>query len=198
VIDHAHTLTTSQAYLYDIGTWCGILWISNFLECPQVYKNVVCCDLSPDALEVAKKNLTRLVDSPDQQKFAFVQSSLIDFLKVWKTTTNFQATEHPIFVANLPYIPDDTFAQDADESAQKREPLMAFLWGNDGLDLYRIFLDDIAWLVSDAPVYQQSVLFLEMMTRQVEILREAYDASRIFEEVKTFHSNIRIVKATLR
>ncbi|NCQ81528.1 hypothetical protein GW750_01730 [bacterium] len=53
-------------------------------------------------------------------------------------------------------------------------------------------------MVSDAPVYQQSVLFLEMMTRQVEILREAYDASRIFEEVKTFHSNIRIVKATLR
>lgn len=40
------------------------------------------------------------------------------------------------------------------------------------------------------------VLFLEMMTRQVDLLRQAYGENRLFEEVQTFHFNIRIVKAT--
>lgn len=42
------------------------------------------------------------------------------------------------------------------------------------------------------------VMFLEMMTRQVDILRKLYGAQFIFEEVKTFHFNIRIIKATIR
>jgi len=42
------------------------------------------------------------------------------------------------------------------------------------------------------------VMFLEMMTWQVDILRQLYDDKFFFEEVKTFHFNIRIVKAYLR
>jgi len=41
-------------------------------------------------------------------------------------------------------------------------------------------------------------MFLEMMTRQVDILRQEYQEKISFEEVKTFHFNIRIVKATLK
>jgi len=37
-------------------------------------------------------------------------------------------------------------------------------------------------------------LFLEMMTWQVDILRSKYSDFFVFEEVKTFHFNIRIVK----
>lgn len=40
------------------------------------------------------------------------------------------------------------------------------------------------------------ILFLEMMTRQVDILRQAYGENWLFEEVQTFHFNIRIVKVT--
>ena len=39
------------------------------------------------------------------------------------------------------------------------------------------------------------VMFLEMMTWQVDILRKEYKGVIEFEEVKTFHFNIRIVKA---
>jgi hypothetical protein len=42
------------------------------------------------------------------------------------------------------------------------------------------------------------VMFLEMMTRQVDILRQEFDDRLEFEEVKTFHFNIRIVKARLK
>lgn len=41
-------------------------------------------------------------------------------------------------------------------------------------------------------------MFLEMMTRQVDILRREFDEKLIFDEIKTFHFNIRIVKARMR
>lgn len=40
-------------------------------------------------------------------------------------------------------------------------------------------------------------MFLEMMTWQVEILEKEFGEYIAFEEVKTFHFNIRIVKATI-
>jgi len=42
------------------------------------------------------------------------------------------------------------------------------------------------------------VMFLEMMTWQVDILRHLYDDKFVFEEVKTFHFNIRIVKVHMK
>jgi hypothetical protein len=41
-------------------------------------------------------------------------------------------------------------------------------------------------------------MFLEMMTWQVDILREEFWEYMEFEEVKTFHFNIRIVKANFK
>jgi hypothetical protein len=41
-------------------------------------------------------------------------------------------------------------------------------------------------------------MFLEMMTRQVEILKAEFGDWLAFEEVKTFHFNIRIVKARIK
>jgi hypothetical protein len=42
------------------------------------------------------------------------------------------------------------------------------------------------------------MMFLEMMTWQVEILQEEFGDKLAFEEVKTFHFNIRIVKASFK
>jgi hypothetical protein len=42
------------------------------------------------------------------------------------------------------------------------------------------------------------MMFLEMMTRQVEILKAEFGDWLDFEEVKTFHFNIRIVKAWMK
>ncbi|HBB03582.1 TPA: hypothetical protein DCZ39_01585 [Patescibacteria group bacterium] len=42
------------------------------------------------------------------------------------------------------------------------------------------------------------MMFLEMMTWQVDVLRQEFDQYFVFEEVKTFHFNIRIVKAYLK
>jgi methylase of polypeptide subunit release factors len=95
-----------------------------------------------------------------------------------------------IVLANLPYIPDETFDTNPDLSI-KYEPRVAFVWWDDGLDLYRIMFSQI---------YNsgyQFTMFLEMMTWQVDILRKEFE-QLLFEEIKTFHFQIRIVRVVFR
>jgi methylase of polypeptide subunit release factors len=98
----------------------------------------------------------------------------------------------------LPYIPDEMFDANVDETVKKWEPRMAFVWGNDGLDLYRIMFTQTFVLQDWDHKAKSLVMFLEMMTRQIEILQTEFGEKMIFEEVKTFHFNIRIVKAFLK
>jgi hypothetical protein len=42
------------------------------------------------------------------------------------------------------------------------------------------------------------VMFLEMMTWQIDILRRLYGVHFVFEEVKTFHFNIIILKVSIQ
>lgn len=44
-------------------------------------------------------------------------------------------------------------------------------------------------------MFSDLTMFLEMMTWQVDILRQEFAEVLVFEEVKTFHFNIRIVQA---
>jgi methylase of polypeptide subunit release factors len=100
-------------------------------------------------------------------------------------------------VANLPYIPDETFDNNALENVQKREPRLAFVGGEDGLDLYRQMFEQLRTLCLES-FSLNLTMFLEMMTRQVDILKAEFGDWLEFEEVKTFHFNIRIVKAWIK
>jgi release factor glutamine methyltransferase len=101
--------------------------------------------------------------------------------------------KNTVLVANLPYIPEDTFEKNVADNVKKREPKPAFVGGDDGLDYYRIMLDQIIELKP-----KDMMMFLEMMTWQVDVLHQEFDQYFVFEEVKTFHFNIRIVKACLK
>ncbi len=52
-----------------------------------------------------------------------------------------------MLVANLPYIPEDMFEANVADNVKKFEPKPAFVGGDDGLDYYRIMLDQILTLV---------------------------------------------------
>lgn len=54
-----------------------------------------------------------------------------------------QQAQPIVLVANLPYIPDQTFDENVEDNVKKREPRMAFVGGNDGLDRYREMFDQI-------------------------------------------------------
>lgn len=113
-----------------------------------------------------------------------------------------------ILVANLPYIPEEMFESNVSDNVKKWEPKPAFVGGTDGLDYYKIMLDQIIQVRGIRDEGQGTftyskpqvplTCFLEMMTWQVDVLRKLYGEKFEFEEVKTFHFNIRIVKVYLK
>lgn len=177
--------------LMDIWTGSGILGISVLLQNPCFFKRAIFTDVSEKALAVAQQNYEILVKDHDFP-VEFIKSDLLSFyespgFKKWNCDIT--------LVANLPYIPQKMFEENAADNVQKREPKLAFVSGDDWLIHYRKMFDQILayglWVTADLR------MFLEMMTRQVDILRQEYKENFVFEEVKTFHFNIRIVKATL-
>ena len=144
-------------------------------------------DISQEALHVAKQNVDRhLADNKTEIRLIWT-----DLLAFAESYTEVWTNRQIVLVANLPYIPEAMFTQNAPDNVQKREPKMAFVGGDDGLIYYRQMLDQMPLAMQ-----MNTVCFFEMMTRQIEILAKEYEKSRHFEEVKTFHFNIRIVKAT--
>lgn len=182
---------SKQGILLDIGTWSGVLGISVLLQNPNYYRNVFLTDISPEALTVAKKNYDTLITSNNYDT-RFIQSNLASFIESYPIMK-----EAPItLMSNFPYIPDDTFDNNALENVQKREPRIAFVGGKDGLELCREMFEQIKVLHKNNEIGDLT-MFLEMMTRQVDILRKEFWDWLAFEEVKTFHFNIRIVKARI-
>ena len=178
----------SDHILLDIGTGSGVLWCSVLLQNGGKIREVFLADISADALYVANRNYNDLIDG-SLYDTRIVQSDLCAFLESYSGIIQWRKL---IMTANLPYIPDQTFDENSPANVQKWEPRFAFVGGDDGLDLYRKMFAQLLELkdqVSDL------VMFLEMMTWQVDILRKEYEGVIEFEEVKTFHFNIRIVKA---
>jgi len=175
----------SRFSLLDIWTGCWVLWLSSLLHNQDSFSQAILSDLSSEALEVAQKNHESLVKTP----VTFLEASLCDHDEIRKLLWWSQET---ILTANLPYIPEKLFHENTDATVHDWEPAMAFLGGEDGLDLYRIMFDQIL------EGNHKPIQFLEMMTWQVDKLRDEYGEKLLFEEIKTFHFNIRIVRATTR
>jgi release factor glutamine methyltransferase len=102
--------------IVDIGCGSGCIAVTAALELPSA--KVVACDISPEALQVARKNA--------QQLKAAVQFAEADLLGT-------QAEHFDVVLANLPYVPTDYPIN----TAATFEPKLALFAGNDGLDLYR-------------------------------------------------------------
>ena len=177
--------------LLDIGTWCGVLWISVLLQNPNSYDKIFFSDISAWALFVAQENYKNLIEKEYDKEF--LESDLVAFIADKTLDTSKPIT----LVANLPYIPDETFDQNSPDNVQKREPRMAFVWWNDWLDYYRQMFNQLFQFKSEWKIWKV-MMFLEMMTWQVEILEKEFGDKLSFEEVKTFHFNIRIVKASFK
>ncbi len=191
ITEHLQEHQLNDGVLLDIGTGSGVLWCSVLLQNPSCFSMVFFADISAEALRVAKKNYDQLIINIPHEMH-MIQSDLCAFLESYPEKIK---EKNLILVANLPYIPDKTFEENAPSNVQKREPKLAFVGGDDGLDLYRKMF---AQLQEHTKETKSLTLFLEMMTWQVEILRKEFGELMEFEEVKTFHFNIRIVKASFK
>ncbi len=192
----AQTSTEWQHIVADVGTGCGVLGLSTFLSAPDWCDSLFLMDYYPECLKTAKKNAHHLLTQEQQQKAHYLHANLLQGLL---EKVSLEENDSLLVTANLPYIPTQTFDEQAEDNVHLWEPRYAFISGDDGLDLYREMFAQIKehdWLRAMA-TGGRFVMFLEMMTWQVDILRKEFPWMS-FEEVKTFHFQIRIVKATFQ
>lgn len=175
--------------LFDIGTWCGVLGLSTLLHNLNRFQRAFLSEYIDYTLSLATENFEHYKDKLWDTKVKLVQANLVDFVGDCLDSWEFSIDDHEfVLVANLPYIPEETFNENVWENVKNWEPKPAFVWGDDGLKYYREMFEQLFdfWI--------KPMMFLEMMTWQVDILRKEFWERIDFEEVKTFHFNIRIVK----
>ena len=129
----------------DIGTGCGVLGVSVLLQNPKWFSTAILTDYFADALEVAQKNVAHHLAS-ERESVHLIQSDWLAFL--YDTTWDV-SHHHIVLVANLPYIPEETFEANAADNVKKREPKPAFVGGDDGLDYYKQMFHQLFSLIEN-------------------------------------------------
>ena len=132
----------NDSIIVDVGTGSGSLAITANLEFPET--KVFAVDIDNKALKVARKNAKRL-----HANVKFINSDLLD-----STPSSIIKHHSPIFLCNLPYVPEDYQINEAAE----HEPNLALFSGIDGLDHYRKLFDQLKVLKS-AVVVTESLAF---------------------------------------
>ena len=192
VNEHIQSWKISQpAVLFDIGTWCGVLWLSVLLHNKDFFEKAYLSEYIEYTLSLARENYEIYKSKIWNTDVKLVQSNLISFAWDCLKNNEFSDKENFLLVANLPYIPEQTFNENVWDNVKNWEPKPAFVGGEDWLDYYREMFQQLFEL------WIKPIMFLEMMTRQVDILRKEFWEKINFDEVKTFHFNIRIVKAEI-
>lgn len=193
VNEHIQSWKIGQpAVLFDIGTGCGVLWLSVLLHNKDFFERAYLSEYIEYTLSLARENFESYKSKLWNTKVNLVQSNLVAFIEDCLKNNEFSDKENFLLVANLPYIPEQTFNENVWENVKNWEPKPAFVGGEDWLDYYREMFQQLFefWI--------KPIMFLEMMTRQVDILRKEFWEKINFDEVKTFHFNIRIVKAEIK
>lgn len=190
VNEYVQSLTGGKwLILFDIGTGCWVLWLSTLLHNPDRFQRAYLSEYIDYTLVLATENYEYYKEKLWTTDVQLVKSNLVDF--VWDSLSKWEFEidgNDFVLVANLPYIPEQTFNENVWDNVKNWEPKPAFVWGDDWLKYYREMFEQLFefWI--------KPMMFLEMMTWQVDILRKEFGEKIDFEEVKTFHFNIRIVK----
>ena len=154
----------TKPVIVDVGTGSGCVGISLALELPQSQVHLV--DIDDQALAVARSNAQRL-----HAEVSIYKSDLLE-----------QVSQTAVVVANLPYVPTDYQINDA----ARHEPSLALFGGQDGLDLYRRFWQQI----SERPAPPQYVLTESLETQHTALAQLAQTAGYRLERtdglVQTF------------
>jgi ribosomal protein L3 glutamine methyltransferase len=138
--------------ILDIGTGSGCIAIACALAFPEARVDAV--DVSPGALEVARRNVER---HGVGDRLTLVQSDLFE---------NLGGRRYDLIVSNPPYVPTADVAGLPDEYLH--EPSLGLAGGEDGLDIVRLLLAQAADHLTE-----HGVLVVEVGDR-ADVLAEQY------------------------
>ncbi len=127
-------LDEEPAAVLDLCTGCGCIAIACAYAFPDA--KVVATDISSSALKVASRNLQQ---HNLENRMCLFQGDLFQAVSDSKQ-------RYDLIVSNPPYVDDEDMLDLPDEF--KREPELALVAGNDGLDLVRIMLSQASRYLS--------------------------------------------------
>ena len=166
--------------ILDLCTGSGAIAVSlaKYIE----KSSITASDLSKNAIEIAKLNAK---NNNVDKKITFIESNMFEKIKY---------NEFDVIVSNPPYIESDEIAK---LSLQvKSEPYMALDGGMDGLDFYRIIIDNSYKYIKDC-----GNLFLEIGYNQKDKVFNLLKESNHYEDyycIKDLSENDRAIVATVR
>lgn len=160
-----------QGRILDLCTGSGCIAVSLKSFCPDL--SVTACDISGEALEVARENAKR-----NQMEIRFVESDLFSGI----------SGNYDMIVSNPPYIPRNVIPTLMPE-VREHEPVLALDGGGDGLDFYRKIISESeeylsagGWLLFETG-YDQGAAVSGYMRghhfRDIEIIRDLAGLDRV-------------------
>jgi len=166
----------SPVTIIDIGTGSGIIAISVAKNMDNV--GIVATDISPKALDIAKKNAQ--FHKVDMDKIVFITNDLYEKFTV----------APDIIVTNLPYIPTARLLH-IDPMVTDWEPKIALDGGEDGFELYRKLFTQIEqnklypkYLIGEIDYTQADLVLSEVKRRfpnaKVEVKKDLAKLERYF------------------
>jgi release factor glutamine methyltransferase len=152
----------------DLGTGSGAIALGLAQSFPQA--DIYAVDLSPIALEIARRNAKRL--QPSVRPIHF-------YLGEWLAPLNSLVDGLDGIISNPPYIPHAEIPTLQPE-VSRHEPHLALDGGEDGLD-------SISWIVKQTPQYLRSggMLLLEMMGGQGALVKAMLQNNGLYCNIQT-------------
>ena len=155
-----------KSVIADIGTGSGALAITSKLELPAA--QLLAVDIDEHCLDVAALNCKK-----HNTKVEMFKGNLTKPLAGQKIS---------VVLANLPYIPDTWQINEA----ARHEPKLAIYGGQDGLDLYRKFFEQIAMLEARPQyIFTESLPFQHKALSQIA-LKSKYSQAKTNDFIQCF------------
>ncbi len=177
VINYFNECQSSTLKIVDIGTGSGVIGVS--LSHNLSFCDVLCTDISPEALLVAQKN----AEIHNVDKVTFLEGDLLSPVH----------EKQDVILSNPPYIPSDRISHLQEEV--QREPIIALDGGDDGFKIIERLL-----LQSSKKLNNPGLILIEIDITQVR--RSVLEASKYFPDnsisiLKDCFDNDRFLKIEL-
>lgn len=161
MVERALKFCSPETVVVDVGTGSGAIAISIAIECPNT--PVLACDVSKEALVVAKKNADR---NGAGLNLEFAEGDLFKSAFGWLAEFN-RRPGRLIITANLPYLTVEQW-EALDPDVRDYEPKSALVAQNGGLEYYETLIESLAAKRQRLPA--QIILLMEIDPSQKERL----------------------------
>ena len=167
--------------IIDVGTGCGNIAVSLAMNSDNT--NILACDISPAAIEIARKNVNKFVLQKRVSLFCG------DLLSPFHNLGYEEKID--VVVCNPPYIPTGSLPKLSPEIID-HEPKVALDAGAFGIDIYRRLISD-----SLSVLKPKGILVFEIGIGQEKLVARLLERKAGYEDIRYFDdgAQIRVISA---